>query len=90
MMTEEQAVGRWCPFGRIGWMHETAENGVGGMTYNRDHEGNGDPHSLCLGSACMAWRWVSSLSVDRPDGINAIGGQRVSRTRGYCGLAGRP
>ena len=31
----------------------------------------------CVGSHCMAWRWVK-------------GSEKASVGRGYCGLAGRP
>lgn len=89
MMTEQEATGRWCPFGRLGWFLETTENGVGGITFNRTHEGDGDPNSLCLGSSCMAWRWATTSSRRSP----YPGGHPVNETkreRGYCGLAGRP
>lgn len=31
---------------------------------------------VCLGSACMAWRWIAEGSLNDE--------------RGYCGLAGKP
>ena len=42
----------------------------------------------CLGSACMAWRWVQM------EGNRNIGGQLVVETsnseHGYCGKADKP
>lgn len=66
-MTEEEAKKKWCPFVRV------------------DSEGNNrsvniGPHTtdltVCVGSACMAWRWAGRL-IDE-------------RVTGYCGLARRP
>lgn len=39
--------------------------------------------SHCMGSACMAWRWLDSVEYrDEPRAGN--------RLQGYCGKAGRP
>jgi hypothetical protein len=43
--------------------------------------------SKCIGSACMMWRWQSSLTVNNPSRI-AGAGQSIKRESGYCGLAG--
>lgn len=40
----------------------------------------------CIGSACMAWRWVMEHIIQR-DGT--ISGPTPSQ-QGYCGLAGKP
>ncbi|MCA1458059.1 hypothetical protein I6F35_33540 [Bradyrhizobium sp. BRP22] len=41
------------------------------------------PHN-CIGSACMAWRWMQVLASNGMDVV------QDSRGRGYCGKAGRP
>jgi hypothetical protein len=40
--------------------------------------------TMCIGSACMAWRWVGAFPL--PDDPPAIS----ERYHGYCGLAGKP
>lgn len=44
---------------------------------------------LCVGSACMAWRWTERRT---PAGTNPAGGSFAAygEDRGYCGLAGKP
>lgn len=45
----------------------------------------------CIASACMAWRWRASLTVQRPQGLATPGGgQTIKHERGFCGLAGEP
>ena len=64
--TENEAKGKWCPHAVV--------NG-----HNR-HPATGnitDAGMACVGSNCMAWRWVN-------------GSEKASVGRGYCGLAGRP
>lgn len=58
-MTEDEAKTKWCPFARVGFyspatMHYPAEHALLG---NREAaDGALQPASLCIGSACMAWR----------------------------------
>lgn len=66
-----------------------------------EHEANGklcvlgtgaDTHARqghCIGSECMAWRWVETHIKDPewPEGTRLIAS---SDTHGYCGLAGKP
>lgn len=40
-------------------------------------------HSNCLGSACMAWRW---LRVTERLSTTSV----TERTVGYCGMVGKP
>lgn len=47
---------------------------------------NGDP-GRCLGSACMAWRYVNPEARQDDALINE---REHGRRLGYCGLAGRP
>lgn len=49
-----------------------------------------NPRDRCSASDCMAWRWVSALSVDNPSRQPGMARQEVARGRGYCGLAGKP
>lgn len=65
-MTEDEAKTKWCPFARV-------------VDSARGTDGEG---ARCIGSACMAWRWLTS-----PEVVAAYPG---SVADGYCGLAGRP
>lgn len=87
MIVEEKKAGEcWCPHVRY--------PGYEGGTFNRGFEaGNeintgrtsGNLSCACIGSRCMAWRWSdedydeNNYPIDFPP-----------KTRGYCGLAGRP
>lgn len=55
--------------------------------YGADGHGimQGGPYG-CLGSSCMAWRWVRT-HINNPDGGGMI---PSDDTHGYCGLAGHP
>ena len=65
-MTEDEAKTKWCPHVRfVDCEDRLYDNRPSSMQ-------NG---AICLGSACMAWRWINPDS-EAPDG--------------YCGLAGRP
>lgn len=100
-MTEEEAKTKWCPFVRVaGPMQSEAE----GTSYNRWPPSDGTTKAmlsehvitLCIGSACMAWRW----GVLHPLGgfLEYIPTPEIDRTisgkerpiGGYCGLAGKP
>jgi hypothetical protein len=87
-MTEEEAKTKWCPFVRAG-------SALGGYLSNRI-EGNGVPSTLCIGSACMAWRWGAMYTFGTEWNPNTGQPQafpesmKVSTTEGYCGLAGKP
>jgi hypothetical protein len=81
VFTENDAKKQWCPFTRlsVGYGHPASINrfvGGGEMTDSRITD------SLnCVGSKCMAWRWVDP----------AMPGQSGhSVNEGYCGLAGKP
>lgn len=63
---------KWCPFVRHsrkigGGTNRSAPNG----------ETQVEPYNSCLGSHCMAWRFVGDGPLDDP-------------AFGYCGLAGKP
>ena len=40
----------------------------------------------CIGSACMAWRWISKTGTSEDGKPNYYTG----KWKGYCGLAGKP
>ena len=46
---------------------------------------NDDKKHWCLGSLCMAWRWLEQYKVtkDGPD-------HEIYTPQGFCGLAGKP
>lgn len=77
-MTEDEAKQKWCPFAR-GREHQTP-NDDNGNTGGANRFDMGDPDSgcLCIGSQCMAWRWLDFNHHGK--GVN----------RGYCGAAGKP
>lgn len=51
-------------------------------------DANGDYHRYCIGSKCMAWRWVSQASMNNPTRQPGAGIQTIKQEVGYCGLAG--
>jgi hypothetical protein len=65
-MTEDEAKTKWCPFTRV-----MNINGQGGG--NRWDKSGAPAHSpnnsLCIGSACMAWRWGERLESERYCGL---------------------
>lgn len=92
-MTEDEARMKWCPFSRVLAQTYTQQGEFKvstGYNYNRspdDEEGYITPASMCIGSACMAWRtqtvWHSRAGTigrenDKPDHVS------------FCGLAGAP
>lgn len=85
-MTEDEAKKKWCPFARV--IGDLDENAAANRWPEDDSKmwagPNGNPHSLCIASACMAWRWITikeEPSEGHPLGISIVHG-------GYCGLAG--
>jgi hypothetical protein len=91
LLTENEATQKWCPFSRALLVHVEDDEGepfdeqdpvhnrlvvegVNDQGFSPDEEL--DQGKTCLGSRCMAWRWVRR-SED---------GEMV----GYCGLAGTP
>lgn len=82
ILTEEEAKTKWCPHGRV-WQKASSE----GITSFTTHGCMGSV-PICIGSACMAWRFV-------PQGENysenmATGDRTYLTPVGYCGLAGKP
>ena len=101
-LTEEEAKTKWCPFA----MATTADIGkkdISPIVSNRIHIFNapkGFPSNpahdgaMCIGSACMAWRWVPQIGVqhDLRSPHGTPGQQYISGNtdRGFCGLANPP
>lgn len=54
--TEEEARGRWCPFGR---MLSSGNQG----SFNRNSYDQGT--TKCLGSKCMMWKWFGRDGEDK-------------------------
>ena len=97
-MTEDEAKKKWCPFARVG----SSVSGLGSLNRDAspsDDSINGLPRrALCLGSACMAWRWVrfDRTAFVTPgvwtdaEGYAAAGPKGDLKRLGGCGLAGAP
>lgn len=93
-MTENEASTCWCPFVRYKF---TATNDV--TPYNRSAFPHETDNLNCLGSGCMAWRWVQRITnqeeLDR-ERNTLISYSKPSQPiyentdHGFCGLAGRP
>lgn len=86
-MTEAEAKTKWCPFARqLDW----DDNQAGGMpiSANRHFDGSPSMRCLCLGSACMAWRWVDGWGdLPKENWPTANGTKTCPDPRGRCGLA---
>ena len=79
-MTEDEAKTKCCPFREIKIVAYAKKAEI----IERDHE-----LYRCIGSDCMAWRWVKEKSgtelspdSDKPNKL------RIYIPDGYCGLAG--
>ena len=74
MICESDAEAKWCPFSRV-----LSTQGVHNRV-PRDQRQDREAvealvnAALCMGSACMAWRWVDPENSDE----------------GYCGLVPNP
>lgn len=64
MYTEAEARSKWCH--RVSL--DAADDGKNSRDVTRSYV-------ECLGSRCMAWRWIGSQGPEQ---------------QGYCGLAGKP
>jgi hypothetical protein len=77
-MTEEEAENKWCP-------HVRRYHSEG--SYNRtDNPWSLPDSTFCVGSRCMAWRWVKDPLVDFVATDKTI--VHKTSNHGYCGLAG--
>jgi hypothetical protein len=88
MMTEREAENKFCPFSANRVLEIATPQGKQIHTVY-------DPMSVknhfCIGSRCMAWRWVEEVFVLNPGASSPERRSlRPSKTDGYCGLAGKP
>lgn len=88
-MTEDEAKKKWCPFARVG----SSVSGLGSLNRDAspsDDSINGLPRrALCLGSACMAWRW-QGWRLDEQRDVHTNECDAAGVRVGFCGLAGAP
>lgn len=83
MLTEEEAATNWCPFVRH---HGTPSDD---SISNRPGGERSDVY--CIGSACMAWRWGTPVSVNNnPHAKSRLFNPTGGDVLGYCGLASKP
>lgn len=101
MHTEAEAKKKWCPEARIIAVNNSGDH-VQVAGNGRAEKGGGIHRTtMCIASDCMHWRWAQKPNPDwKPGG--AIGiypapDRRFDtppyiedRTKGYCGLSGRP
>lgn len=63
MLTEKESGAHWCPFSRVAILRDDGSVEPNSTSYNRLDEDNGTlvpAGSFCIGSRCMAWRWIDS------------------------------
>jgi hypothetical protein len=97
-VTEDEAKTKWCPFARISspiydktrtWGGHHPK--IGAETANRGAREEQWP--LCIGSACMAWRWAGYRAADGTWVRKTAAGEGPfipEKADGFCGLAGAP
>lgn len=78
ILKEEDVLDKWCPYSRR--YHSSG-------SYNRSQNIQDIPEGTrCVGSRCMAWRWVQDPLVT----FVANGKPTTTISEyGYCGLAGK-
>jgi len=75
-MTEQDAMDKWCP-------HSAKYHSNG--SYNRSDTAITPSGTHCIGSRCMAWRWIQDeLIAFVANGKTVV----TDGTHGYCGLSG--
>ncbi len=86
-MNEEEAKTKWCPAVRVTAPDMGSEAGLVSVNrYESSDDGGEWNHCLCIGSACMAWRWTNKAGT-KEDGSPAY---YSGAWQGFCGLAGKP
>lgn len=90
IVTEQEAMQRWCPFGRQFDVYQVPGT-LGGSpmltpAFNRKPHGD---IPACIASSCMAWRWLDPKGLREIDMVTEDVVDEAPR-RGYCGLSGIP
>jgi hypothetical protein len=95
-LTEAEAKTKWCPHVRYlsVFRDEDGKRETAGC-FNRGYDDTGLDRSLCIGDACMMWRWHEPWTSSTEEGVGGDLVLRLARKpgepkRGFCGLAGRP
>lgn len=106
-MTEQEAKTKWCPFARVVPSSGGDKEGdpfkvqAGVPAHNRVQI-NGttkvgtSPAGMCIGSVCMAWRWLGHRdrrdhkTIERFTDISTGANDQDLEAVGFCGLAGKP
>ena|SRR3990167_11273489 len=99
MLTEDEAKTKWCPWVRF--VTPSAEDNAPRNRLSAEYPERIEDWNRCIGSACMMWRWTEKPNPDwkpdspmpwypqeHPDDKPAL--YIEDKTRGYCGLAGKP
>jgi len=73
-MNEAEAKTKWCPFRSNDMLTTILEGEIPNTSY-------------CIGSQCMAWRWI--LTPDDAKEADGIGRMGDGIPTGLCGLAGK-
>ena len=86
-MTEEEAKQKWCPFANVYVAYQgtgaSGNRGLSDTSTAQDWKGK----ALCIGSACMAWRWSDRVKSYNPEYQRPLNAGEIT---GHCGLAGKP
>lgn len=77
-MTEQEAETKWCPHSR--------KYHSGGGSYNRSKDSTTPGGTHCIGSRCMAWRWVKDPLIEFVTNGKPV--PDYTGEHGYCGLSG--
>ena len=84
LLAEDEAKTKWCPLANA-----HGDSMLRGVTRDADRNWQ---HTLCIGSACMAWRQVDQVGRG-PNGEKRdrdMDGRTQWIDRGYCGAFGLP
>lgn len=85
-LTEDEALGKWCPFGRQPFTCSNSGS-IAAAAINRQPRGE---VPSCLGAVCMAWRWEKPKPPIREIDLVTSDIVDAPPRRGYCGAFGRP
>lgn len=87
-VSEADARTKWCPMARDVLRRGGNRSDYGGYGEPADPQYGAEmaAHYPCIGSRCMAWRWVETHLQDERGDFTI----RSDDTHGYCGLAGDP